>query len=60
MRRVGGVPRYVRLPAPHFRPDWDAVRRVATRRTPEEPTALRVVDVFFAAVVLAFLNGTDG
>lgn len=33
IRLQGGVPRYVRLPAPHFRPDWDAVRRVLTPRT---------------------------
>jgi methionine aminotransferase len=33
IRLQGGVPRYVRLPAPHFRPDWDAVRRVITART---------------------------
>jgi methionine aminotransferase len=33
IRLQGGVPRYVRLPAPHFRPDWDAVRRVLTART---------------------------
>ena len=33
IRLQGGVPRYVRLPAPHFRPDWDAVRRVVSPRT---------------------------
>ncbi|MBJ6110661.1 aminotransferase class I/II-fold pyridoxal phosphate-dependent enzyme [Hymenobacter sp. BT523] len=33
IRLQGGVPRYVRLPAPHFRPDWDAVRRVVSART---------------------------
>ena len=33
IRLQGGVPRYVRLPAPHFRPDWDAVRRVVGPRT---------------------------
>ena len=33
IRLQGGVPRYVRLPAPHFRPDWDAVRRVLGPRT---------------------------
>jgi methionine aminotransferase len=33
IRLQGGVPRYVRLPAPHFRPDWDAVRRVVSSRT---------------------------
>ena len=33
IRLQGGVPRYVRLPAPHFRPDWEAVRRVVSPRT---------------------------
>jgi methionine aminotransferase len=33
VRLQGGVPRYVRLPAPHFRPDWDAVRRKLSART---------------------------
>ena len=33
IRLQGGVPRYVPLPAPHFRPDWEAVRRVLTPRT---------------------------
>ncbi|GAC1378261.1 MAG: pyridoxal phosphate-dependent aminotransferase [Hymenobacter sp.] len=33
IRLQGGVPRYVRLPAPDFRPDWDAVRRVVSPRT---------------------------
>ncbi|MBO2010636.1 methionine aminotransferase [Hymenobacter negativus] len=33
IRLQGGIPRYVRLPAPHFRPDWDAVRRVLSPRT---------------------------
>jgi methionine aminotransferase len=33
VRLQGGVPRYVRLPAPHFRPDWDAVRRRLSPRT---------------------------
>ncbi|GAA4367235.1 pyridoxal phosphate-dependent aminotransferase [Hymenobacter saemangeumensis] len=33
IRLQGGVPRYVRLPAPHFRPDWDALRRVLSTRT---------------------------
>ncbi|MDO7848456.1 methionine aminotransferase [Hymenobacter sp. M29] len=33
IRLQGGVPRYVRLPSPHFRPDWDAVRRVVSART---------------------------
>ena len=33
IRLQGGVPRYVRLPAPHFRPDWDAVRQVLSPRT---------------------------
>ena len=33
IRLQGGVPRYVRLSAPHFRPDWEAVRRVVSPRT---------------------------
>ena len=33
IRLQGGVPRYVRLPAPHFRPDWDAVRAALSPRT---------------------------
>ncbi len=33
IRLQGGIPRYVRLPAPHFRPDWDTVRRVVSPRT---------------------------
>ena len=33
VRLQGGVPRYVRLPAPSFRPDWHAVRAALTPRT---------------------------
>ena len=33
IRLQGGVPRYVRLAAPDFRPDWDAVRAALTPRT---------------------------
>ncbi|RZK55382.1 MAG: aminotransferase class I/II-fold pyridoxal phosphate-dependent enzyme, partial [Hymenobacter sp.] len=33
VRLQGGVPRYVRLPAPSFRPDWAAVRAALTLRT---------------------------
>lgn len=33
IRLQGGVPRYVRLPAPHFRPDWAAVRAAFSART---------------------------
>ncbi len=33
IRLQGGVPRYVRLPAPDFRPDWDAVRAAFSART---------------------------
>ena len=33
IRLQGGVPRYVRLAAPHFRPDWEAVRAALTPRT---------------------------
>ena len=33
IRLQGGVPRYVRLPAPDFRPDWAAVRAAMSART---------------------------
>jgi methionine aminotransferase len=33
VRLQGGVPRYVRLPAPGFRPDWAAVRAALSPRT---------------------------
>ncbi len=33
VRLQGGVPRHVRLPAPHFRPDWAAVRAAVSERT---------------------------
>ena len=33
VRLQGGVPVYVRLPAPHFRPDWAAVRQAFSPRT---------------------------
>jgi methionine aminotransferase len=33
VRLQGGVPRYVRLPAPNFQPDWAAVRAAVTERT---------------------------
>ena len=33
VRLQGGVPRYVRLPAPDFRPDWAAVRAALSPRT---------------------------
>jgi methionine aminotransferase len=33
VRLQGGVPRYVRLPAPDFQPDWDAVRAALSPRT---------------------------
>ena len=33
VRLQGGVPRFVRLPAPHFRPDWAAVRAAVSART---------------------------
>ena len=33
VRLQGGVPRYVRLPAPGFRPDWAAVRAALSART---------------------------
>lgn len=33
IRLQGGVPIYVPLPAPHFRPDWDQVRAALSPRT---------------------------
>ncbi|MVN75963.1 aminotransferase class I/II-fold pyridoxal phosphate-dependent enzyme [Hymenobacter sp. HMF4947] len=33
IRLQGGLPRYVRLPTPHFRPDWAAVRAAVSART---------------------------
>jgi methionine aminotransferase len=33
IRLQGGVPVYVPLPAPHFRPDWDQVRAALSPRT---------------------------
>ena len=33
VRLQGGVPRYLRLAAPHFRPDWNAVRAAITPQT---------------------------
>ena len=33
VRLQGGVPRYVHLPAPSFRPDWAAVRAAVSART---------------------------
>jgi len=65
IRLQGGVPRYVRLPAPHFRPDWDAVRRVLTPRTrlvivntPHNPSGA-VFDAADWAELARLLDGTD-
>ncbi|MDO7874913.1 methionine aminotransferase [Hymenobacter sp. ASUV-10] len=65
IRLQGGVPRYVRLPAPHFRPDWDAVRRVLTPRTrlvmvntPHNPSGA-VFDASDWAELARLLDGTD-
>ena len=65
VRLQGGVPVYVRLPAPHFRPDWAAVRQALTPRTrlvlvnsPHNPSGA----VFEAAdwqALAGLLAGTD-
>ncbi len=65
IRLQGGVPRYVRLPAPNFRPDWDAVRAAFSARTrlvlvnsPHNPSGA----VFSAAdwdALAALVDGTD-
>lgn len=65
VRLQGGVPRYVRLPAPSFRPDWDAVRAALTPRTrliivntPHNPSgAVFGADDWDA--LAALLDGTD-
>ena len=63
VRLQGGVPRYVRLPAPGFRPDWDAVRAAVTERTrlimvnsPHNPSGA----VFDAADWAALASLTEG
>ena len=65
VRLQGGVPRYVRLPAPAFRPDWVAVRAALSPRTrlilvnsPHNPSGA----VFSAAdwdELAALVDGTD-
>ncbi|MBJ6143076.1 methionine aminotransferase [Hymenobacter sp. BT559] len=63
VRLQGGVPRYVRLPVPDFRPDWDAVRaalgprtRLIMINTPHNPSGA----VFTAADWEALANLVDG
>lgn len=63
VRLQGGVPRYVRLPAPSFRPDWDAVRaalgprtRLIMVNTPHNPSGA----VFTAEDWDALANLLDG
>ena len=65
IRLQGGVPRYVRLPAPHFRPDWDAVRAALTPRTrlvlvntPHNPSGAVFAPADWDALA-ALLDGTD-
>jgi methionine aminotransferase len=65
IRLQGGVPRYVRLPAPHFRPDWDALRRVLSPRTrlvmvntPHNPSGA-VFDANDWDELARLLDGTD-
>ncbi|GAB3637457.1 pyridoxal phosphate-dependent aminotransferase [Hymenobacter arcticus] len=65
VRLQGGVPRYVRLPAPGFRPDWAAVRAAMSPRTrlimvnsPHNPSGA----VFSAAdwdALATLVEGTD-
>ncbi|MGI4887367.1 MAG: methionine aminotransferase [Janthinobacterium lividum] len=65
IRLQGGVPRYVRLPAPGFRPDWAAVRAAFSARTrlvlvnsPHNPSGA----VFSAAdwdALADLVDGTD-
>lgn len=63
VRLQGGVPHYVRLPPPSFRPDWAAVRAALTPRTrliivntPHNPSGA----VFGAADWDALANLVDG
>lgn len=63
VRLQGGVPRYVRLPTPHFRPDWAAVRAAVSPRTrlilvnsPHNPSGA----VFSAADWDELANLTEG
>lgn len=65
IRLQGGVPRYVRLPAPHFRPDWAAVRaalgprtRVIMINTPHNPSGAVFTPEDWQALA-DLLAGTD-
>jgi methionine aminotransferase len=65
VRLQGGVPRYVRLPAPDFRPDWDAVRAALSPRTrlimvnsPHNPSGA-VFDAADWAALASLTEGTD-
>ena len=65
VRLQGGVPRYVRLPAPSFRPDWDAVRAAISPRTrllivntPHNPSGAVFSAADWAALA-EVLAGTD-
>lgn len=65
VRLQGGVPRYVRLPAPDFRPDWAAVRAALSPRTrlimvnsPHNPSGA-VFDAADWAALASLVAGTD-
>jgi methionine aminotransferase len=65
VRLQGGVPRYVRLPAPDFRPDWEAVRAALTERTrlimvnsPHNPSGA-VFDAADWDALASLVEGTD-
>jgi len=65
VRLQGGVPRYVRLPAPGFRPDWAAVRAAVSARTrlilvnsPHNPSGA-VFDAADWDALAALTEGTD-
>ncbi|MGI4869784.1 MAG: methionine aminotransferase [Janthinobacterium lividum] len=65
VRLQGGVPRYVRLPAPHFRPDWEVVRAALSPRTrllivntPHNPSGAVFTEADWQALA-NLLAGTD-
>jgi len=65
VRLQGGVPRYVRLPAPSFRPNWDAVRAAVSARTrllivntPHNPSGAVFGEADWAALA-GLVAGTD-
>jgi methionine aminotransferase len=65
VRLQGGVPRYVRLPAPSFRPDWEAVRAALSPRTrlimvnsPHNPSGA-VFDAADWDALASLTEGTD-